>query len=307
MPLFVGRFEGLRNGICGLHRIPSTEVCMSLSTRIRSFLRNVAGSSNFEQNMQSEMQFHMESYAEDLVRRGMSPQQARRQARLEFGGMELTKDACRSAVGVRFWDELWADARYALRLIRRNPGFTAVAVLTLSLGIGVNTSMFAIINGVLLRPLPFAEPDRLYMLSYMPADFPFPVPPSLVDGDYVQFRGQDKLCEQIAAFNGTQLTLTGVGEPVRLSSAQVTPEFFPLLRVAPAMGRGFLPYDTALNHPQVAIISNELWRSRFHSDPAIIGKTIEVESIPRTVIGVTPPGMDFPYKAQIWTTGTNRS
>src|SRR6266851_2750695 len=132
------------------------------------------------------------------------------------------------------------DIRYAARMLHRNPGFTTVAVMALALGIGANTAVFTVVNGVLLRPMPFPEPDRLFLVSYALQHGPFENGPSMLDSDYLEFRRQDQVFERIASFAGNSANLTGAGDPVHIPIANVTPDFFPVLRVDPAIGRAFL-------------------------------------------------------------------
>ena len=159
-------------------------------------------------------------------------------------------------------------------MLRRSPAFTAVAVLALALGIGANTAVFTVVNGVLLRPMPFPEPEKLFLVSYASQPGPFESGPALVDRHYLEFRQQDRLFEHIATFTGNSASLTGAGDPVQLPAANVTADFFSVLRVKPAIGRGFLAGEDQPGRDKVVILGDKLWRARFNADPAISGKTI---------------------------------
>jgi predicted permease len=190
------------------------------------------------------------------------------------------------------------DLRYALRSLRKSPGFTALAVLAMTLGIGANTAVFTVINSLLLRPLPFVQPERLFLISYNPG-LGFSGP-GLQDQHYLEFQRRTHAFERVTTFDQDQVTLTGAGDAVRLPAAMVTSSFFPVLRVSPAMGRTFVSQEDQPGAPGVALLSEELWRSRFASDPNILGKAITVDGIKRSVIGIMPPGFVFPGDAALW-------
>jgi putative ABC transport system permease protein len=192
------------------------------------------------------------------------------------------------------------DIRYAARMLHRNPGFTATAVLALALGIGANTAVFTVVNGVLLRPLPFPEPGRLFLISYTQQNAPFATPPSLSDRHYLEFRRHDQLFERIATFSSSAVSLTGAGDPVRVPTVSTTPDFFAVLRVNPALGRTFLPKEDQPGRDAVAMLGDKLWRNRFGADARIVGKTITLDGVAHTVIGVMPPGFTFPSDAELW-------
>jgi len=193
------------------------------------------------------------------------------------------------------------DIRYAARTLGRKPGFTAVAVIALALGIGANTAVFTVLNGVLLRPLPFPEPERLFLISFANQHGPFRNEPSLADRNYLQFRREDRLFEHIAAFTANSVSLTGVGDPVRIAGAGVTAEFFATLRVQPMIGRSFLADEDQPGRNHVTLLSDKLWRSRFGAEPRVLGQSIKLDGENFTVIGVMPSGFKFPSDAEIWT------
>lgn len=190
------------------------------------------------------------------------------------------------------------DLRQAGRMLRRNPGFTTVAILALAVGIGANTAVFTVVNGVLLRPLLFPESGRLFLISNLPRRSPFPLSPGLIERDYLEFRRSNQSFERVATFSSSAAVLTGAGEPVRLQAAAVTPDFFAVLRVSARMGRTLGSGD---EREHIAVLSDTLWRSRFGADPRVIGKTITLDGITRTVVGVMPSGFSFPPDAQLWT------
>ena len=246
--------------------------------------------------MESELQFHMDLHIAAKLREGLSEDEARRSARLEFGGREQVKEDCRDARGTQWAESTGQDLMFALRTLWKNPAFAALAVVILALGIGANTAVFTIVDGVLLRPLPFDQPDRLFYVSYLPRHSFFKLDPGLADAHYLEFRRQDKVFDHIAAFGSSAFTLTGAGDPVRLAGAVVTPDFLAVLRVNPALGRGLQPNDK-----YAVLLGDKLWRTRFGADAAILGKTITVDGVGHTVVGVMPPTFDFPGDAEIWT------
>ena len=273
---------------------------MTLWSRIRSWLRAMARRSRMEREMDAELRFHIEAFAEDLVRSGAPREGAIRRARIEFGGVERAKEECREARGVSFVESLFQDLRYGIRVLRKNSGFAAIAILTLALGIGANTAVFTVVNGVLLRPMPFPEANRLFLVSLTPRNALFEWQPGVADTDYPAFREQDEVFEQIASFSiGTTANLTAAGDPAQIPVTYVTPEFFPTLRTNPALGRGFVAGEGEPGHNDVAVLSDELWKERFESDPGILGKVIQLDGVGHTVIGVMPPGFAFPG-AKAW-------
>ena len=191
------------------------------------------------------------------------------------------------------------DFRYAFRQLLKNPGFTAVAVLTLALGIGANTAIFSLINAALLRALPFPDPDRLAVIwadnpglkSGLPT-----LPPA--NADVAEWRDQSGSFAKIAAFSPRTADLADGGDPERVGAAGVTAGFFETLGVTPLLGRTLAPDEEAPGGPPVALISHGLWQRRFGGDPALLGKAISINGDQRTVIGILPPEFDFPRGAE---------
>src|SRR5215472_194108 len=273
---------------------------MTLWSRMRFWLRASLRRSRMEREMDAELRFHIEAFAEDLVRRGVLREEALRRARIEFGGIESAKEECRDARGVNFVESILQDLRFGLRTLRKNPGFTAVAVVTLALGISANTAVFTVVNGVLLRAMPFPEADRLCLVSLSAGFQHFDWQPEVLDRDYLAFREQDQAFEKVDTFSrGTTANLTGAGDPVQIPVAYVTTEFFQTLRTNPVIGRGFSAGEDEQGRDSVAILSNELWKERFGADPEILGKTIRLDGVGRTVIGIMPRGFEFPG-VKVW-------
>ena len=203
-------------------------------------------------------------------------------------------------------DVLRHDLRYAVRSLRQRPGFTALTVLTLALGIGATSAIFSVVNGVLLRPLPYERPDdvvlvhtRLDGISGRELSLP----------EYFDLREQSRSFSRIAAFSNGSLTLTGSGEPERLQAGYVTAEALPLVGVSPARGSGFAPEEDLPGRPPVVILSDGLWRRRFGADPGIVGRTLILDDQPTTVLGVMPAGFQLPshYAGPAWRCGPSCS
>ena len=260
----------------------------TIPLRLRSLFRR----SNVEQELDEELQFHLAQTIEQEVARGKTPAEARYAALRAMDGIEQRKEACRDARGVNWIEDLLQDARHGLRTLAKTPGFTLVAAIVLALGIGADTAVFTIVNGVLLRPLPFSDPGRLFLISYMPTNNPFIGPsPHMSDHDYLQFRRQDRVFESIATFDKQHFTLTGAGDPAVLNALNVTPEFLRVLRVHPAIGRDFLP--NGQTDTNVVLLSDQLWRARWGGNPSIVGKAIALDGVSYTVVGIMPPTFNF--------------
>ena len=194
---------------------------------------------------------------------------------------------------------LGGDLRYGLRSLRQHPALAAIALVTLSLGIGANAAIFSVVNAVLLRPLPFAQPDRIVAFWGSVPQMGIPVL-DYPDAAYVYYRTRSQTLEHASAYTSFSTTLTGAGDPERLNAAAVTADFFPLLGRMPLLGRAFLPQEEAKDRNVVALLSHGLWQRRFGGDPQVIGKTLILDGNPFTVVGVMPPGFDFPSRSELW-------
>src|SRR5437867_7018637 len=197
------------------------------------------------------------------------------------------------------------DLRYAIRMLLKSPGFTAVAILTLALGIGANTAIFIVINAVLLRPLPYKQPEQLAMIFATSDQGPFVTRTGpLTEPDFLAIRKGTQTLSQVAAFSGVGLNLSGAGEPALIMGSEITINFFRLLDVQPVLGRAFLPGEEQPGHDRVVILSDKLWRRHSEADPATVGKTVRLDGITYTVVGIMPAGFQFPGDSEIWRPAT---
>jgi predicted permease len=264
-------------------------------------LRALLWRSAVEAEMNDELRFHFEQEVDKYVKSGLSREEARRRARLAFGGMDHAKEECREARGVAFIETTIQDLRFGLRQLRRNPGFAAVAIVTLALGIGANTAIFSVVNAVLIRPLPYADPSRLVWVSdYVPR-----MQGSVVtDPDYTVWKNRNRVFSQLAAYGGgADYNLTGAGRPQRVEGWAVTANFLPALGIQPTFGRNFLPEEClpagANFQPRsrVVIITHRLW-DRLGRDAKILGKKLILDGTPYIVVGVLPASFRFPAGSQ---------
>jgi putative ABC transport system permease protein len=242
--------------------------------------------SRLEGRMDAEIRFHLESYRDDLMRQGVPRHEAMRRARLEFGGIGTSKEQCREARGLRWPSEVSQDVRYGLRSLRKSPGFTAVALLTLALGIGANTAIFSVLRAVVLRPLPYPDPARLVIIREQDThgnSF------SVTWPDFVDWRGQSRSFAAMAAYSPARLLLTGVERPALLNAAHVSASYFPLLGVKAELGRTFVSAEDSAGAGFVTVLSDALWRSAFGADPGIVGRTVVLSGSAYAVIGVVEP------------------
>ncbi|MBI3415457.1 MAG: ABC transporter permease [Verrucomicrobia bacterium] len=273
---------------------------MNLLQKFQSRLGALFRKRELDTDMDDEMRSHIEMRTQQNIEAGMNPEEACFAALRQFGWTESIKETCREQRGVSWLENFAQDIRYGARQLRKNPGFTAVAVLTLALGIGANTAIFSVVNAVLLKALSYREPDRIVMLwtdnpslnlglHEMPA-----APPDLLD-----WRSRAQSFEQIAAFRTRTADLSEQGDPERVGGVQATANLFLLLGVQPMLGRVFSADEEQPGKDKVVVISHGLWQRRFASDTNIIGQAVTVNRERYTVIGVMHPGFNFPRGAEM--------
>jgi predicted permease len=261
---------------------------VSLLARLRSMLRR----NRLDQDLDEELRSHLEMRAADNLAAGMPPEQARYEAQKRFGNTTLLKQDAREVDIVRWLDEAARDFRHALRMLQRSPGFTTVAVLTLALGIGANTAIFSVIDAVLLRPLPYHEPDQLVMVWENNSQHPNPhntvSPPNFLD-----WQNRNTVFSSMAYMFDGRDNLTGNGDPQEVVVQDVSANFFSLLGVSLLLGPGFTPENGQAGHDNVVILGYGIWKERFAGDPAIVGKSIVLNGHPQTVVGVAPQNFQW--------------
>jgi predicted permease len=263
---------------------------MTFWSQLRSWMEANLRRSRMESEMDAELRFHVEAYAQDLMRSGVPREEAVRRARLEFGGAERVKEECREARGIDFVESLTQDIRYGLRVLRKSPGFTATAVLTLALGIGANTSVFSLVYALAIRPLPVKDAASLVSVYQSFRGNPHSrgvqgSPYYISYPEYVNYRDGNDSFSGLAAYAETTLSLGG-GDPHPLPGALVSCNYFEVLGGDFAVGRGFGPSDCLASASPVAVLSNNFWRREFGGDAGVIGKTLTLDNRIFTVVGV---------------------
>lgn len=289
---------------------------MSLLARAKSWLRAATSRTRLENEMDEELAFHLESYTQELIRRGLTPEEAARQARIELGGVTTQKEKMRASLGLRLWDDLRADLRYAARMLAKSPGFTAVAIGSLALGIGANTVIFTAAQHMLLDRLDVPHSEQLRLLEWTePQDgvvqdmwgssvdlgggggqrsaaFSYPV--------YQQLRRANQSLADICAFKKPQpMAATVNGQTDAITGEMVSGNFYSTLQLQPQLGRGIQESDDGeVGSGPVVVISDAFWAKQFDRSPKVIGETILINSKPMTIVGVNPAGFTGAYSAQ---------
>ena len=256
--------------------------------RLRAWLLRCAGLFRKEQGSREfaeEMESHILAHVDDNLRLGMSGEEARRQALLKLGGMQQLKENYQQRRSLPVLETLWSDIRFGLRMLRKNPGFTAVALATLALGIGGNTAIFSIVNGVLLNPLPFPQPDRLVALHESKPNFE---QGSISYPNFLDWQRDNRTFSSMAVARRYAFSFTGKGEAEQVNAEFVTADFFPLLGVNPILGRTFTQSEELPGAGPAALISEGLWRRKFDAAKDVLGKSITLDGKDYTIIGVIP-------------------
>ena len=280
---------------------------MRLGSGWRRLFRLGDPSAQVTEEVDAELHFHLESRVEELIRTGMTPSEARDEARRQFGDLDrirsdvhsMDRGRIRKQRRAAVMEILLHDVRFALRMLRRNLGFTTIAIGTIALGIGANTAIFSVVNGVLLRRLPYAEPEQLVMVWL----------DNTVQGfhedltsypNYAALRDQNSTLQDFAAFTTSGLSLTGDGDPERLPGVRVSGTFFNVMGVPALLGRTLVPEEDEPGNDGVVVLGHGLWLRRFGGDADVVGTEIILNGRGRTVVGVMPPAFRFPENAQVW-------
>jgi predicted permease len=274
-----------------------------LSARLHALLRREAVVGDIDE----EMRLHLEMVMEENVARGMAPEEARQAALRSFGNFDKVRERAYEVRGGGTMETLLQDVRYGARVLAKHRAFTAVAVLTLALGIGANTAIFSVVNELLLHPLPYPDSDRLVMV-WEKTSQGMPQNPTSRN-NFRAWRERSNAFAGMAAFSDQRLSLTGGGEPEEVPVQFATPELFRVLGVEPVLGRGMTQDDALPGSPDVAVLSHGFWQRRLGSDPKVIGRPIRLNGMPYTVIGVLPKGFEWHLQkksstgrpAEIWT------
>lgn len=256
-----------------------------------SWLTHLFSRRRIYSDLSAEIREHLNEKIDALVASGLSREEATAQARREFGNATLLEERSREVWQWPSLESFIADIHFALRMLRKSPGFTAVAILTLALGIGANTALFSVVNGVLLNPLPYPNPDRLFAVDASKPQFPYG---SISYPNFLDWRRMNHCFSFFSVSRSTGYLLTGVGEPEELDAAAVTSDLFPMLGIKPVLGRYFTPAEDEIGHWHVVAISTDLWHRKFNSSPGVIGKVISLDGKGYTIVGVFPGHLDLP-------------
>jgi putative ABC transport system permease protein len=275
---------------------------MPLIPRLGSLRRNLLQRERVERDLAEEIDAYLEMLTQAKVAEGLKPEDARRAALIELGGVDQVKERVREVRVGYFLGTVWQDLRYGVRTLLKSPAFTIVAVLSLALGIGANTAIFSVVNGILLRPLPYPEPERIVAVWHTPPQESFPGMTrfSVSPGNYLDWKEQSRAFEQMAIYQYTGLSLSAGADPVPVTGAAVSSDFFSVLRTQVEKGRAFSPDEEQPGREQVVVLGQGLWQRAFGANPNLIGQTVTLNSRSFTVVGIMPAGFEFPSEAELW-------
>jgi len=247
-----------------------------------------------EQDLDRELRAHLESEATEQQETGLSPESARRAAQRVLGNTTLIQEEVRQMWGWTSVERFAQDLRYAQRTARKSPGFTAIVVLTLALGIGVNTAVFSVVNTVLLRKPPYTDPDRIVSLHQrFPKQSDSPI--GACPADYLDYRDRSRAFSSVAGFEGEVFDLTGAAEPLQVPAERVTHNLFSTLGIVPFVGRTFTADEDRPGAANVLILSYDFWQRRFGGSPQTVGSVVRLNEKPYAVVGIMPAGFEFPF------------
>src|SRR6185312_3487169 len=267
--------------------------------RLFSSFRNIFSRAEVDGDLDAELRAHVQLLTDEKVAAGMSTDAARRQSLLELGGLEQVKEEVRGVRAGMWLEQLWQDLRFGLRTLRKSPGFASLAILTIALGIGANTAMFSVIEGVLLQKPPFSDPDRVVVVLQKQSNGNaniFSTP------DFLEWKGEDTPVSQMAA-GRTDSVVFGTGEQAQLITGwRLSSEAFSVLGVTPVIGRPFTPEEDKTGAGNVVLLSDAFWKKNFNADRNILGTKVNLDGAPYTVIGVLPPRFQiFDPTESFWT------
>lgn len=270
---------------------------------LRNLFRRVRGlvrAETIHSEIDEEARFHIEMRIDENIRRGMSPEEARRDAERRFGNLTRMKERGYEVRGGRWLETLWQDLRFGARMLLKKPGFTLIAVITLALGIGANAVIFSIVYTMLIQPLPYANAERLAAVSQVnreDVEFGVSYP------DFTAWKEQNATFERMAAAasDGINVSQTTGDNVERVIGSRVSTEFFPLLGGRAQLGRVFLAEEFRPGTGRVVVLSHKLWQERFGADAGVIGRTIKLDDQNYTVVGVMPPSFLYPFSSVLWT------
>ena len=270
---------------------------MPLVAKARSLLRNLFSRRRTENDLHNEVHSHLELLIDEYISAGMSPSEARRAARIELGGIEQVKEQVRDERRGNILHSIISDCRYGFRQLRKNPGATTVIVFTLALAIGATTAIFSVVYGVLLRPLPYSNSNRIMSVFEVTSEGK---PSRLADPNFDDFRDQSRSFQAIAKYNENVVSVSGASQPTRTTVASISPDFLKVFGVQPILGRDFISNDAKKGAAPTVLVSYGYWRQYLGSPQHLSQSHLKIDSAIFSVIGVLPPGFRFPANVDLW-------